>query len=277
MKDYYKTLNVSETATDGEIKKAFRTLARKTHPDKNKAPGAEDRFKDINEAYNTLKDSNKRSEYDTMKKFGQYQQHEGPNWSVHSNVGNSRNFEDIFSSFFGDRVRRPTKNQDVNARYTITLEEAFFGADIDVSFKHQNIVKKLKMMIPEGIQDGSRVKFSGEGDNSDPTIPSGDLLIQVRIASHPVFQRNGNNLYCSVDLDVIDAIIGIEKDIKTIDNKTVRVKIPPGTKHDSILKVAGYGMKTNNRRGILYVQIKLVVPNNITQKQKDLLLKYKNL
>lgn len=275
MKDYYQTLNVSETATDDEIKKAYRKLARDFHPDRNKTANAESKFKEINEAYDTLKDPNKRSNYNNMKKYGgsSFQQDE---WTVYTGSGGKSGFEDIFSSIFGRRNVR-NKNEDLTAKYDISLEEAFTGVDTEVNFSYQNNPKRIRINIPTGVQSGTRLKFHGQGEHSDTRIPPGDLLIQIRIKPHSVFQRNNDNLYCAVDIHAIDAIIGIEVDIDTIDKKVVRVKVPPGTKHDAILKVPGYGMNVNGQRGILYVQIKLHVPNNITQEQKELLLKFKSL
>lgn len=273
MKDYYQTLGVLETSSSDEIKKAYRTLAKSYHPDTNKSSDAENKFKEINEAYDTLKDVNKKSKYDHIKKHGSnpFGQTE---WTVYD--AQDAGFKDIFSSIFGKRVQK-NKNEDITGKYDITLEEAFGGVNKEVIFNYQNVPKKIRIIIPPGIQSGTRLKFRGKGDDSDPRLPPGDLSIQIRIKSHSIFQRNNENLYCAVDIHVVDAIIGIETDINTIDKKIVRVKVPPGTKHDAILKVPGYGMPINGKRGILYVQIKLQVPNNITQQQKELLLKYKTL
>ncbi len=287
MKDFYQALNIKDTATKAEIKKAYRKLASENHPDRNKDVNAEDTMKEINEAYDTLGDAQKKQQYDQMKKFGGHSPlpfggrppgGQKGEWTIYTDIGGhgGGGFEDIFSSVFGSRRRR-NKNEDLTAKYDISLEEAFEGVNTDITFQHQGQPKKIRIIIPAGVVSGTRLKFGGKGDHSDTRLPPGDLIIQIRIKPHTIFQRNNNNLYCAVDLNVIDAILGVEVDVNTIDKKVVRVKIPPGTKHDAILKVSGYGMNVNGKRGILYVQTKLQVPNYITQDQKDLLLKYKSL
>lgn len=282
MEDYYQTLNLQNTATEAEIKKAYRKLAVENHPDRNKATDAEHKMQQINEAYDTLGDTQKKQQYDQIRRgrpwppFGDQQSGE---WTVYTDIGGKPGgggFENIFSSVFGSRHRR-NKNEDLTAKYDISLEEAFRGMNTDVTFQHQGQPKKIRITIPAGVVSGTRLKFGGQGDHSDIRIPPGDLIIQIRIRPHAVFQRNNNNLYCAVDLNVIDAILGTMIDVTTIDKKVVRVKVPPGTKHDAILRVSGYGMSVNGKRGILYVQTKLQMPNNLTLEQKDLLLKFKSL
>ena len=283
MKDFYKTLNLKDEATEDEIKKSYRKLAAEFHPDRNKEPSAEVKMKEINEAYDTLGDVTKKQQYDQQKQFGGqhpfggHPGHPGADWKVYTDFGGGGGFENAFSSIFGDRRQRRNKGEDLTARYDITLEEAFEGVDQNVTFKHQGQPKSVHMKIPAGVVSGTRLKFAGQGDASDPRIAPGDLIIQVRITPHSIFQRNNNNLYCAVDIHCVDAILGIEVDVNTIDKKTVRVKVPQGTKHDAILKVPGYGMNIKGKRGILYVQTKLQVPNNITVEQKNVLLKYKSL
>lgn len=284
MKDFYQSLNVKDTATGDEIKKAYRKLATENHPDRNKDANAEVKMKEINEAYDTLGDTTKKQQYDQMKKFGGNPPGRSPfggqqqpgDWTVYSDFGGGAGFEDIFSSIFGSKRRR-NKNEDLTAKYNISLEEAFEGVNTDVMIQHQGQPKKIRITIPAGVISGTRLKFGGKGDHSNTRLPPGDLIIQIRIKPHTIFQRNNNNLYCAVDLNVVDAILGVEVDVITIDKKVVRVKIPPGTKHDAILKVSGYGMNVNGKRGILYVQTKLQVPSTITLEQKDLLLKFKSL
>lgn len=281
MEDYYQTLNVTNTATEAEIKKAYRKLAAENHPDRNKATNAEHKMQQINEAYDTLGDAQKKQQYDHIRKgrpWSPFTGQQSGEWTVYTDIGGKPGgggFEDIFSSMFGRRRRN--KNEDLTAKYDISLEEAFQGVNTDVTFQHQGQPKKIRITIPAGVVSGTRLKFGGQGDHSDTRIPPGDLIIQIRIKPHAIFQRNNNNLYCAVDLNVIDAILGTMVDVTTIDKKVVRVKVPPGTKHDAILKVSGYGMSVNGKRGILYVQTKLQMPNNITSEQKDLLLKFKSL
>lgn len=280
MKDFYQSLNVKDTATKAEIKKAYRKLATENHPDRNKDASAEVRMKEINEAYDTLGDEQKKQQYDQMQKFGGHSSfpfggHPGGQageWTIYT--GRDGGVTDVFTSIFGGK-RRKSKNEDLTARYDISLEEAFEGVDTDVNFQHQGQPKKIRIMIPAGVVSGTRLKFNGKGDHSDTRLQPGDLIIQIRIKPHSVFQRNNNNLYCVVDLNVIDAILGIEVDVSTIDKKVVRVKVPSGTKHDAILKVSGYGMKVNGKRGILYVQTKLQVPSHITLEQRELLNRYR--
>ena len=276
MKDHYKTLGVKESSTDDELKAAYRKLAKENHPDVNKAANAESKFKEINEAYDTLKDPKKKAIYLQEKMYGPNKNYgQGPEWKVYE--GRTAGFEDIFSSIFTGRRRVRTKNEDITGKYDATLEEVFEGIDVEVNFKYQHFTKKVRIQTPAGVVHGTRLKFPGRGDHTDTKLPPGDLIVQVLIKPHPIFQRNNDNLYCALDIHVIDAIIGIEMNVTTIDKKTVRVKIPPGTRHDAILKVPGYGMNVNGKRGILYVQCKLQVPNNITFEQKELLLKFKTL
>jgi DnaJ-class molecular chaperone len=281
-KDYYATLGVSKTATDKEIKQAFRKLARKHHPDVN--PGdkaAESKFKEINEAYEVLGDPAKRKKYDELganwRAYEQAERAGGPNpfagqWNV--NVGGGQGgfrtmtqeemeemfgdqnpFSDFFTTFFGGgfgggetsargaRGRgRSRPGRDVEHEIELSLEDAYHGSTRRLSLKHDGHARTVDVRIPAGVGDGSRVRITGEGESGTGGATAGDLYLRVRLAPHPLFERKGRDLYVKVPLPVTTAVLGGEVEVPTIAGKTVRLRIPALTQNGQVFRLKGYGM-----------------------------------
>jgi curved DNA-binding protein len=280
-KDYYATLGVGKTATDKEIKQAFRKLARKHHPDVN--PGdkaAEAKFKEINEAYEVLGDSAKRKKYDDLganwRAYEQAERTGGPNpfagqWNAGGGQGGFRTmtpeemeemfgdqnpFSDFFTTFFGGgfgggessarggtRGRsRSRQGRDVEHEIELSLEDAYHGTTRRLSLKHDGHTRTVDVRIPAGVGDGSRVRISGEGEAGTGGAASGDLYLRVRLAPHPRFERKGRDLYVKVPLPVTTAVLGGEVEVPTIAGKSVRLRIPALTQNGQVFRLKGYGM-----------------------------------
>jgi DnaJ-class molecular chaperone len=289
-KDYYATLGVAKDASQDDLKKAYRKLAMKWHPDKN--PGdkvAEAKFKDIGEAYDTLSDADKRAAYDNpaqqFNPFGSSGGHPfagghpfGFGFGGPGGPGSDPN--DIFANIFADMQRNQRgghpgfqpKNRDINLAYQITLEEAFNGKEAEIKYNVGNgPVSTIKIKIPPAIEEGIKLRFSGQGDRSNQNIPPGDLYVTIQVMRHPQFVRSGkNNLVTCVSIDYLQAILGTTVDVPIIEGKSIRVTVPKGVTPGQNLRVPGKGMKDQHgTRGDLLVEIVLTVPNlSDTQIQK---------
>lgn len=245
--DYYKILGVAKTATQEEIKKAYRKLAMDHHPDRG---GDTVRFAEINEAYDTLKDPAKRAEYDQPR----------PEYNF-----NTTNMDDILNAFFGTMRGFPNvkKNRDIKIAVTLELEEVLTGKDLIANynlFNGQSSIATIK--IHAGVQDGETMRFKGLGDNSISSIPRGDLIVLVRVRRHPVFERDGKNLKCTREVSVFDLILGTNIVIKSLTGNEINVKIPKGTQPGTIFSIAGYGLidPAKGTTGHLYLTVKGIVP-----------------
>ncbi len=263
--DYYETLGVTRSASQDEIKKAYRSLAMKHHPDRG---GDANKFKQIEEAYRTLSDESSRKEYDQPKQYSQRM----------DGFGVPPGFEPFFHQFGGNfsdlfRPQRP-RNRDLNFQARISLEDAFYGKEMVVNFFKANGKEKiLNVKIPPGIQSGVTLRLSGVGDDSLPHAPTGDVLITIEVMTHPEFKRQGDDLIKEVSITCIEAMLGKEINIKTLDGKNLTGSIPPGTQPDSILNIPNQGMPNMNNpnsRGRLLLQIKMSVPQ-LTDQQKQIL------
>jgi len=241
MTDYYSILGVSEGASPDEIKKAYRKLANQHHPDKG---GDQAKFKDISVAYDTLSNSQKRAEYDQQRKFGGGGQ-------FHFNSGDFQHFHDIFgasfdpfgsrSNPFGDIFgRRAARNRDLNIQCQITLLDSYQGKQLEASYKlpsgrNQNVV----INIPPGISHGETIRYQGLGDDSVPNAPRGSLNVTVIVLPDPMFSRNGDDLYTTININPIEAMIGCRKTIKTITGQTMDLEIRAGV--ESGVEYASHG------------------------------------
>lgn len=264
MKDYYNILGVPRSATQDEIKKAYRTLAMKHHPDRG---GDQNKFQEIQEAYNTLSDDNLRA------------QHDNPGY-------NNFNFggDDIFGSFFGSpfggfQFRSTPKNSNVTAVVDISLEEVLTGKTIDAEVGFKNGGKRLvSINIPPGIDDGIQIRYPGMGDHSVNKFPPGDLIVQVRIRQHPIWKRNGLDIISEKEVSVWDAILGTSLSVNTLDNKTFSVNVPPGTQPETTLSCKGEGLPhpKTMRRGNLLIKIKVVIPKNMPDSDIEIIKKFKH-
>jgi DnaJ-class molecular chaperone len=267
MSDYYSTLGLSKTATQDEIKQAYRKLAMKHHPDRT--GGDDTEFKKIQEAYATLSDPEKRSQYDNPQPQG-FQQFGGM----------PPGFEDIMSQMFGGGNpfgfggmggQRPARNRTLNMQTQISLEDAFFGKDLIANITlpngHEQVVN---VKIPRGIQDGTTLRLAKMGDDSYANLPRGDIHLTVNIIPNNKFNRQGDDLIKELEVNAIDAILGKNYQLETIDNRILEVKINPGTQHGQMLAAAGYGMPNMNDNrfvGRLLIQVKIQIPTDLTNSQ----------
>lgn len=344
-KDYYEVLGVEKNADEATIKKAYRSLAKKYHPDMN--PGdkeAEMKFKEVNEAYDVLSDSDKRAKYD---QYGHAAFDPAAGGGAGgAGFGGFGDFGDIFSSFFGGgfggsssaRRNGPMRGDDIGARVSITFEEAAFGVKKEISYNRVGrcldcggsgaakgstaetcpkchgsgqmrvvqrlggmqfqstttcdncrgkgkiirnpcpncrgtgfirVTKKLEVSIPAGIDDGERIALRGQGNDGQNGGPAGDLILQVSVKPHAIFERDGYNIFCEVPLPVTDAILGAEIEIPTLEGN-VKYKIPEGTQPGTRFTLRGKGIPyvNSSRRGDLIFQVNVEIPRGLSEKQK---------
>ncbi len=306
-RDYYKILNVDKTASQEEIKKAYRNLAREYHPDVNPDdPNAEEKFKDINEAYQVLSDQEKRVKYDRFgSQWKQYQQNGGraedfdwSQWAGQAQRGGTQyrtvsqeefeqmfggglgGFSDFFETLFGGMSgaragRRPTgqrhpgvqaQGRDIEHPVEITLEEAFHGTTRLLSFEDGH---RIEASIPPGVKTGSRIRLSGQASVGGQG--AGDLYLKIKVGAHSTFERKGDDLKISQPVDFFTALLGGETTVSTID-KSVKLTIPPETDSGKTFRLKGLGMPKLNKpdqRGDLYATIEVQVPKNLTAEQKQ--------
>ena len=283
MKNYYDILGVSEDASNDQIKKAFKEIAKKEHPDRG---GDEARFKEANEAYDTLKNSQKRHDYDTMRKFGGTGtgsgQHPFFNEDIFgdffSGFGNNNDFRFNFSGREGDErifrnVRRqPRGNRNVQVRMAISIKEAMMNNEKTINYKLPSGRDEFATVkIPAGVQHGVTFKFSGMGDDSIKNMPRGDLMVVMSVLDSDGYTRKGNDLHTDKTIDCFQAVRGTEFNLKTLNDNIIKVKVPAGTQPGTILSVKGKGMpvhKTLNIRGNLYVKIHILIPQLSAQDLK---------
>lgn len=255
--DYYKSLNINKTASQEEIKKAYRKLAMEYHPDRN--GGNDAKFKQINEAYETLGDPNKRRVYDT------------PQPRVDTNFTNNANFSghpfgDVFSDLFRQAHARHQprfKNRDITIQTAITLKDVIVGTNVYVTYTTSNgKTEYVNVEIPIGAKDGDTIKYNNLGDNADPRLPRGDLYVKVRVKKDTIWERDGNNIITNKVVDIFDLMSGTRVIIETPDNKRLELTIPPGTKPGKILNIKGHGIPDlrTKRRGDAYIQIDCAMP-----------------
>jgi curved DNA-binding protein len=283
MDDHYTTLGVSRNATEQEIRDAYRRMAAKYHPDRNKDPGAEEKFKNIQVAYSILNDAQRKDAYDNPQPgagfWGNGGHQNQPGWQNMDHM----NINDMFQHFFNHRPadpfdlfgQRPQRNRTINLSTQITLLDAFTGKDLvaDVTMPSGR-TQTINVKIPAGIHDGTVMRLSGIGDDEIPHLPRGDIHLTVTVLPHHEFTRQGDDLVKQLNVSAIEAMLGCKADVITIDGKTLEVKINPGIQNDQVLSAQGYGMPNmndNRFRGRLLMPVKIVIPTNLTQKQIDLL------
>jgi len=275
MKNYYDILGVNEQSTSAEITKAFKDLAKKYHPDRG---GDKDKFQEINEAHDTLKSSQKRHDYDSMRKFG------GGTGGAQHPFFNEDIFGDIFSGFGqggdmdfngrfnftgrnGDeRIFRNVKqgNRSVNVRMAISIKEAMTSDEKTISYKLPSGREEFATVkIPAGVQHGVTFKYAGMGDDSIKNVPRGDLMVQMSVLDSDGYTRKGNDLYTDKTIDCFQAVRGHDIKLKTLEDSVITVKVPSGTQPGTLLMVRSKGMpihKTIGIRGNLYVKIHVLIP-----------------
>ena len=285
-KDYYKIIGVERNATQDEIKKKYRKLALKYHPDRN--PGdkaAEEKFKEITEAHEVLSDPEKRKKYDALGANWKQYQTKGKGFEdFFSQFGGGRpggtsfefsgDFSDFFEGFFGrgrgHRTRHKMKGQDYEAFLYITLEDAFDGTDKEVQIEG----KKLRIKINPGTKDGKKLRLINQGGPVAGGGERGDLYLTIKIEKHPFYEIDGHDLYYDLYIDFTTAALGGKKKIKTIDGKSVNINIPEGTDSGKIFRLSGLGMYKSEKktdRGDLMVRVKVETPKNLSKDEKELL------
>jgi curved DNA-binding protein len=286
-RDYYDVLGVDRSASADEIKSAYRKLARQYHPDVNKEPGAEDRFKEIAEAYEVLRDPEKRERYDRL----------GPNWKAGQDVsgaegfdfdgggfrdvrvdfGDGGDFSDFFESLFGSRMggrtrgggfggggfrEFSTRGGDQEATLELTLEEAVRGGRRRISLGDG---RDYEVDIPAGVRDGQRIRLAGEGGQGMGGGPRGDLFLRVHIKPHPRFRVEGNDLYTDLPVAPWEAALGAEVELPTLEGRT-RVKVPAGSSCGRKLRLRGQGIAG----GDLYASVSIKVPKKLSRDERRL-------
>lgn len=265
--DYYSTLGLQRGASDAEIKKAYRSMAMKHHPDRG---GDEQKFKEISQAYEFLSDPQKKQIIDLGGDPNQQNsgfRHQGAGNPFEFHFG-TENIHDIFGGFgFGFNQRQPQKNKSLNINVEITLEEVLTGKEINAEIGMPGGTKKIiNISIPPGIENGQQIRYEGMGDHSIRTLRPGDLIVSIFVKQHSTFHRDGNSLMCEQNVSVWDAILGTTISITTLDNKQLDITIPPGTQPDTVMSCNGYGLPNirSRQRGNILIKIKISVPRNLS-------------
>lgn len=344
-RDYYEVLGISRNASEDDIRNAFRRLARKYHPDVNDSPDAEERFKEINEAYGVLSDEEKRAAYDRFGHQGVKVANGGMDWSA-----NFSDFEDILGDLFGfggfggrARSRRrtaPRRGADLQYRVTLDFDEAVFGVEKEIEITRDEVcstcegsgakpgtspqtcpqcggrgeirqtrqtllgsmvqvtscptcngegktidtpcptcngkgterkTRKKKVNIPAGVDDGTRIRLSGEGQPGENNGPPGDLYILIRVRPHKYFRRRDHDILLELDVNIAQATLGAKVEVPTVDGD-VKLKIPPGTQPGSVIRMRGKGVPRlrNDGRGDQLVVVNVRIPDKLDEEEREL-------
>ena len=286
-KDYYVVLGVEKTASPEQIKKAYRKLAVKYHPDKN--PGdqaAEERFKEITEAYAVLADAEKRRQYDQFGEAGFHQRFSQEEIFRNADLNSIfREFgiggEDLFSQLFGGRGgrgqggrARPVRGQDLLLRLTIPLRQAVLGGERQIDLARHGHGEPIKVRIPPGVESGQKLRVAGKGTPLPTGGSPGDLLLEIEVLADPVFTRAGSDLLVKVAVPFSGACLGTSVEVPTLEGEK-RVKVKPGTRGGSRIRLKGFGVP-GHPAGDLYAVIEVAVPEKLTAEQEKLLEKLRD-
>jgi curved DNA-binding protein len=294
-RDYYDSLGVNKNAGDEEMKRAYRKLAMKYHPDRNpNKKEAEERFKEINEAYAVLSDKEKRKQYDTFGKEGFHQRF------TQEDIFRGFDFDDILSGIFGGRGKResrfggrggfdfgdifagqtghqtmgrmPQKGEDVLYELSISLEEAASGGEKRIAYRKNGKVEEVSVKIPRGIASGKKLRLTGKGMQGKNGGPPGDLYLQISVGDHPIFIREGDDLTVEKEINFSEAVLGTTIEVPTLEGKK-SVKIPPGTQSHTKMRLKGLGLPRFQKegKGDEYVKVIVKIPKKVTEKSKELI------
>ncbi|PWC12027.1 curved DNA-binding protein [Brenneria roseae subsp. americana] len=292
-KDYYAALEVDPSADLKTIKTAYRRLARKYHPDVSKEQDAENKFKDVAEAYEVLKDSERRAEYDELRQHRNDPRfsepppgYDGGGTHWHSSAGGSHDFSDFFESIFGHqasqgqrtasaRAAYAARGQDLEMEVPLFLEETLTGQSRSISYslpvfdelgrQTREVTKTLNVKIPAGVGDGERIRLKGQGSAGLGGGPNGDLFLTIRIAPHPLFDIDGHNLTIVVPLAPWEAALGASIEVPTLTGR-IALTIPPGSQSGKRLRIKGKGLESKKGTGDLYAILKVVMPPKMDEK-----------
>ncbi len=300
--DYYKTLGIDKNASEDDIKKAYRKLAMKFHPDRN--PGnkqAEEKFKKLSEAYAVLSDQEKRKQYDSfgsdafrqrysqedifkdfdlndiLKEFGFGGGGRTRTFTFGRGSGGSGGdpFADLFGGGQGYSRQMPQKGQDYEYNISITLEESVFGAEKKLSLQKEDRIEEINIKVPPGISNGKKLRLAGKGSPGYNRGLSGDLYLNITILPHPIFARDGIDIYVEKSVNYSQAALGTTIEVPTIEGTTKRIKIPAGTQNYTKIRMKGYGVPNlkDGGKGDQYVKISVNVPKKLTDRQAQLIKK----
>ena len=255
--DYYSTLGVNRNASPEEIKKAYRKLAMKHHPDRG---GDASKLQQINEAYDTLKDPAKRQQYDNPQ----------PQYNF-----NSHNFEDIFSQHFGPRRRQ---NPPFTIQAEIELQDVYTGKELIANYRlPTGRVETVSITVPRGVKTGDTMRYPGMGNDMIPGAPRGDLLVRIRVRENKEYNISGLDLTTIKKLNVFDLITGTNVEIESPDGSRFSLKIPPKTQPDTTFNITGRGLPDGRtgRQGNIFVKIRAQIPKDISEDLLDAIIRYK--
>ncbi|WP_263142378.1 curved DNA-binding protein [Pseudomonas sp. RIT-PI-AD] len=286
-KDYYQALGVAPEADEKTIKTAYRKLARQYHPDVSKAPDAEEKFKEVAEAYEVLKNAEKRAEYDELRRYGDRGGFQPPpGWRSSAGQGEPHgrfdgDFSDFFESIFGSRAgapRGPRRGQDVELELPVFLEETLAEQPKQISYKvpafdaqgrREDLTRTLNLKIPAGVLDGERIRLKGQGAPGSAEGPAGDLYLTLRLVPHPLFDVEAHNLILTVPLAPWEAALGAKIAVPTLHGR-INLSIPPDSQSGQRLRIKGKGLPTRDGHGDLFALLKVVMPDKTPEDARDL-------
>ena len=286
-KDYYAILGVGRDASPEDVKKAYRKLARKYHPDVSKEADAEERFKEVAEAYEALKDPEKRAAYDQLGRHAAGQEFEPPSdWGERfagaQTIFDDLDLADLFAGLTGRRGgargRAATSGRDYEAAVRLSFDQAFHGAEIElelpvVDYDEQGnprrVQHRIKVRIPKGVTDGTQLRVPGKGGKGPPGGRDGDLYLDIRVEGHPLYRVSGQDLYLDLPLAPWEAVLGTRVNMPT-PNGTVSLRVPPGTRAGQQLRLAGRGVARPGAAGDLYAVVSIVVPSVLSERERAL-------
>ncbi len=287
--DYYKTLGVNKNASDDDIKKAYRKLAMKYHPDRSGSDkAAEEKFKKISEAYAVLSDKEKRKQYDMFGSNGFQQRYSQEDIFRGFDLNNILREFGFGGSGFGDNIRfdfggrgrpgrsqRSVKGADLEYELPLTLSEVINGTDKTISFNLDGQIKKIAIKIPKGMVSGKKLRLHGKGQPSAHGGPPGDLFVKVKVLTDSLFRIEGYDLYLNREIKLCEALLGTQLSIPTPDNRELSLKVPSGTNHKTKFRLSGNGLPHINesQKGDLYVEIGVKMAKTLDEQQIQLIEK----